>query len=202
MASAGLQHYSCKDFWCQSSINRCVFTGQQRRTSLFWDAPVTHRHPWASSVLTALSKSTLLSQLTPVKCAEWSILTKICLSVSPMLHHLLLCTMDINTLAKIQECPGWTIDSFLPGEPSFLPHVRDFSPQLLKGEQLPSPVFSSPCFYTWTRFPKEHFLPWDKRAFSNRSSSCMDHPHAETLLCRGGGMHHSMPFCLLCFLTM
>lgn len=59
-----------------------------------------------------------------------------------MLHHLL-CTTDINILAKRQECPGWMLDFPLSGEPLFLAHVVDFSPQLLNGEQLPSPILLS-----------------------------------------------------------
>lgn len=111
--------------------------------------------------------------------------------------------MDINILAKKQECPGWTFGSPLSGEPSFLAHVMGFSLQLLNGEQLPSPVFAFLCFYTWTRFPKENFLPGlrDKRAFPNSCSPCMSLSYPETLLCRGGGgMYYSIPFCLLCFL--
>lgn len=157
-----------------------MFTEQQKGIYLYWDASITHRHPWESSVLTALFRSALLSQLTPGKYNELSIFSKICLSESSMLHHLLLCTMDINILAKRQECPGWTLDSPVSGEPSFLAHVMGFSPQLLNGEQLPSPVFTFLCFYTWTRFPKEHFLPGcrDKRAFPNSCSPCMSLPLA------------------------
>lgn len=62
--------------------------------------------------------------------------------------------MDINVLAESQECPGWTLECPLPGEPSFSAHVMGFSPQLLNSEQLLSPIFSSLFFYIWPRSPR------------------------------------------------
>lgn len=83
-----------------------------------------------------------------------------------MLHHLLPCIMDINVLAETRECPARTLDCLLPGEPSFLAHVVDFSPQPLNGEQLPSLVCSSLFLYIWPRSPRSaYFLVVETRGF-------------------------------------
>lgn len=192
MVLTGSQLCLYSDFWYHGSIARCIFTEQEKGMYLYW---VLQPHTGTLVIPCTYSLEQKYSPDTIHICKMcWAASVLFALRFvsleSPMLHHLLLCIMDTNVLAERQECSGWTLDCLLPGEPSFLAHVMDFSTQLLHGEQLPFPVFSSLFFYIWPRSLRStSFLVIETRgAFADSCSPAdarriMNLPHAEILLC-------------------